>query len=627
MLKLSKPYAFYFLFWLIYFTFARLFFITYHYEKAIQIGFSQCFNTFLYGIRLDVSMAGYLCVFPFILLAFASFFKKIQPICLKIQRFYTILMLLLLTILIVVDLELYKNWGYRLDDSFLKYLASPKEMMASSSASPVLLLLVLSILFFIIGFYLSKKAFSFSEFENDSNPLNSIQNPITLKILRGLLGIVLTCSLIIPIRGGFQLTPVNQSVVYFSNHIFANHAAINPIWNFMATVVERNKERHNPYHFFSQNEVENIAKNWLTYSDSIDYVLKKDITQPNIILITWESFTTKATKCMGNLDGVTPQFDSLVKEGILFNNIFSSGERTHLGLMATLGGQPAITGENIFENQRKTLKMPILSHDFKQNGYETGFYYGGEAAFANMKSYLLNGQFNHLITKSNFEKKDLSSKWGAFDHVVFEKSFKDLPQYKQPFFINILTLSSHEPFETPISWRGNKTTNQSDETQAFKNVMTYTDDALGQFIQECKKQNWWQNTLVIITADHGTHRLEPINDIDRYRIPVLLLGGALAKRNTIIETVGSQTDIAPTILSQLNIQHKHYRWSKNLLSKQLKPFAYFSIHNGFGFATQNTRIVFDAEGGFIYAQQGVLDSANITAGKAFLQLIYDDFLK
>ena len=60
---------------------------------------------------------------------------------------------------------------------------------------------------------------------------------------------------------------------------------------------------------------------------------------------------------------------------------------------------------------------------------------------------------------------------------------------------------------------------------------------------------------------------------------------------------------------------------------QLTPFAYFSMHNAFGFATKNSQIVFDTEGGLVRIYQGDLDSTNIKAGKAFLQLIYDDFLQ
>jgi phosphoglycerol transferase MdoB-like AlkP superfamily enzyme len=619
MLKNLKPYFSYFFFWLAFFVVARLIFLAYHLTNATEIGFTESAKTVLYGLRLDASMTGYLCVLPYLLLIFAAFLPKIASFLIKTIKIYTVAMLFFLSILIILDMELYKKWGYRLDDSFIKYLSSPQEMLASSGASPIFLLLVLAGLIFTISYYVVRKLFlSFTM------PTTS---PKWVKILRGPLGIIFFVGLVLPIRGGFQLVPINQSAVYFSPHIFANHAAVNPIWNFLAAVLERTKSKHNNYLFYPENEANDIVKYWLTQSDSTDFIVKKDIAKPNIILITIESFTAKVTKVLGHLDGVTPQFDSLVGEGILFKNIFSSGDRTHLGLLATLGGQPAMSNENLLKNQRKVLQLPILSRDLKQNGYETGFYYGGDADFANMKTYLLNGQFNHLMTKSDFEKKDLSSKWGAFDHVVFEKSAQDLAQYKEPFFANILTLSSHEPFEMPNDLRVDKTINVNNENQLFMNVMRYTDESLGQFIRQCKQQKWWQNTLIVITADHGTHLLEPKNDIDRFRIPVLFLGGALAKKGLIVETVGSQTDIAATILAQLNINHKAYKWSKNLFAKQLKPFAYFSTRNAFGFATKNTTILYDTEGPLIRDFQGTLDSNNVVVGKAFLQTIYTDFLK
>jgi phosphoglycerol transferase MdoB-like AlkP superfamily enzyme len=619
MLKNLKPYFSYFFFWLAFFVVARLIFLAYHLTNATEIGFTESAKTILYGLRLDASMTGYLCVLPYFLLIFAAFLPKIASFLIKTIKIYTTGMLIFLSILIILDVELYKKWGYRLDDSFIKYLSSPQEMLASSGASPIFLLLILAGLIFTISYYVFRKLFlSFTM------PTTS---PKWVKILRGPLGIIFFVGLVLPIRGGFQLVPINQSAVYFSPHIFANHAAVNPIWNFLAVILERTKSNQNNYLFYPENEANDIVKHWLTQSDSTDFIVKKDIAKPNIILITIESFTAKATKVLGHLDGVTPQFDSLVGEGILFKNIYSSGDRTHLGLMATLGGQPAMSNENILKNQRKVLQLPILSRDFKGNGYETGFYYGGDADFANMKTYLLNGQFNHLMTKSDFQKKDLSSKWGAFDHVVFEKSAQALAQYKEPFFANILTLSSHEPFEMPNDLRVDKTINVNNENQLFMNVMRYTDESLGHFIRQCKLQKWWQNTLVIITADHGTHLLEPKNDIDRFRIPVLFLGGALAKKGLIVETVGSQTDIAATILAQLNINHKAYKWSKNLFAKQLNPFAYFSTRNAFGFATKNTTILYDTEGPLIRDFQGTLDSNNVVVGKAFLQTIFTDFLK
>ena len=87
------------------------------------------------------------------------------------------------------------------------------------------------------------------------------------------------------------------------------------------------------------------------------------------------------------------------------------------------------------------LHLVLASKEFKRNGYSTSFIYGGESEFANIKSYLLNSKFDKIIDKNNFQKKDMNSKWGAHDHIVFNESFIQLKNIEEPFFTTILTLS------------------------------------------------------------------------------------------------------------------------------------------------------------------------------------------
>src|SRR5690606_2568520 len=88
------------------------------------------------------------------------------------------------------------------------------------------------------------------------------------------------------------------------------------------------------------------------------------------------------------------------------------------------------------------------------------------------------------------------------DGVVMEKLFADLNQQSQPFFTTWLTLSSHEPFETPVPV---VIQGQEPEDQ-FLNSLHYTDQVLYDFINRAKTADWWKNSLLVITADHG-HRL------------------------------------------------------------------------------------------------------------------------
>ena len=89
-------------------------------------------------------------------------------------------------------------------------------------------------------------------------------------------------TLVIPIRGGFQLIPVNQSNVYFSSKMFANHASINYAWNF-ANALTHKSDGQNPYKFFKKEVAKNTIntiKNTLLVADT-DRIL--NTTKPNVM--------------------------------------------------------------------------------------------------------------------------------------------------------------------------------------------------------------------------------------------------------------------------------------------------------------------------------------------------------
>lgn len=628
MLSLLKSYSKLFMIWVGFFLLARLAFLLYHFDSSQNIGFQNFIMSFIYGLRLDFSAAGYFSVIPFVLLAIGEIFIEGKKIFIRLAEIVTYILAAASSVLVVLDMELYRNWRFRLDDTFIKYMRDgSKEVMASSSSSPFFLLVNIILLFSVVTIYIFRK-YLFNPLDKEEQ--NGARFPKPSLPFRGMkmgLGLLMSLALILPIRGGVQLAPVNQSAVYFSTITFANHAAVNALWNFMISCYERSSSQRNPYVYMPDSDAQNIVNELFKGSEITDYLIKKNIKNPNVIVITWESLTAKAVQHLDAKESCVPTIDSLCKEGILFSNIYSSGDRTFMGMSAVLAGQPAIPGENILETPRKSAQLPCMSKNLRKKGYETGFYYGGESEFANMKSYLMNGQFNHFVDKHEFRKEDLSSKWGAFDHIVFRRVLSDVNSYKQPFFINILTLTSHEPFEVPEGWGmpGFKPT--TDNTELFKNSLYYTDQGFAEFINEAKKQKWWDNTLVVVIADHGTPRLPPHDDdFLNYHIPMLWLGGALAVRDTVIDHIGGQTDLAATVLSQLDVPHDDFKWSKNILRKDYQPFAYFTFRDGFGFMQKDVKYSWDTRGLVFRQKIGTPDTADLQKGQAYLQSIFKDFL-
>ena len=601
----------YFCFWVIFFLSARVIFLGYHIEDTKLLTLETVWGIFWHGIRMDFSMSGYLSIIPFLLVTMSNFIKKSR---LENWVFsYTFIAVFVITLIVVIDLQVFNTWGYRLDATPLYYLKSPKEAWASVSSSPILQLLISFILLLIIASYIVYRIITRS-----IDNWNHIENLPFIPV-----SVLMLLALIVPIRGSIGISPMNQSTVYFSSNNFANISAVNATWNFFSSIVNGTYDKVNPYTYLPKESLTNAIKELYSTSNTTEIVLKKDLKKSNVLFIIWESFTKKVIEKNINGEAVTPNFNALRKEGIYFSNIYASGDRTDKGVPAVLSGYPAQPTTSIITEPNKSAKLPVLSKDFGENGYSTDFYYGGEIDFANMKSYLYAADFQKIVSKQDFDKKDWNSKWGTHDGVVYQKFLAEHTKINQPFFSTLLTLSSHEPFEVPMTtkFKGN------DDEAKFMNAMHYADQSLGDFIAEAKKQDWWQNTLVIIIADHGHRIPASANKVDDFKIPMLWLGGALAKTNIENTKIASQIDIAATLMNQLGMNAYAYNWSKNIFDVKTKPWAFFAFNNGYGFVEENNKsIIFDNVG-----QKTIQKSGNITPkdenfGKALMQRMFQDYL-
>jgi phosphoglycerol transferase MdoB-like AlkP superfamily enzyme len=269
----------------------------------------------------------------------------------------------------------------------------------------------------------------------------------------------------------------------------------------------------------------------------------------------------------------------------------------------------------------------MLTKSMISAGYDTSFYYGGDLNFGNMNTYLRNAGVTEFIDGSSFDKKDWNSKWGAHDHVFMEKFAADLNQTQTaPFFKIALTLTSHEPFEFPDTYKFGKDT----EENRFRSSHAYTDKTIGKFIENAKKQAWWDHTLIVIMADHG-HRSPKhegvFNSPKKFKIPMLWLGGALQKKNVQINTIASQVDFSYTLLDLLNIDNTDFKWSKHIFNSDESQYAHYIFNNGFGTLDKNGVFAYDFVSNKPILQKGTSFHTLDSLGKAITQDAYQDFIE
>jgi phosphoglycerol transferase MdoB-like AlkP superfamily enzyme len=603
----------YYMFWVALFAAARLLFLWYHHARTARLGAGTIAGIVLHGARMDLSAAAYIAVLPALFLAASSWLAS--RIARRIIAVYSVVMIVFVALLTTIDLELYTAWGFRLDATPLQYLSTPREMIASAESSPIFTLLAIFILLVGVAVVAYRRLVGRQTAEEGGG----------IATFAGVLGV--TAFLIVPIRGGLQWTPLNQSSVYFSTSDFANQAALNVGWNVFRSLTTRGAlERENPYTELDAATSLAVVDSLLRVADSSAPSLLR-VPRPNVILIIWESLTAKVVGRLGGVPGVTPHLDSLSHEGVLFDQVYASGDRSAKGLVAILSGFPAQPRVQVMHTPKKAAKLPSLARDLGAEGYATAFYYGGELEFANIKSYVIGGRFEHVVGEDAFDPHDRNSKWGAHDHVVLQRVLAETSARPRPFFTTVFTLSSHEPFEVPIppAFPGN------DVRSKFLSAHAYTDRSVGAFIRAAQREPWWDSTLVVIVADHG-HMLPSVDPGDgeevsvQYHIPMVWLGGALAVRDTVVTRIGSQTDLAPTLLAQLHLPHAQYRWGRNILAPDAAPFAYFPYLDGFGVVDARGRLVYDALARRVMQRTGGAGEPEVRSGLAFLRLSYQDYL-
>ncbi len=594
------------LFWLCFFTVGRIIFLLYLNSQTGQLSWKETVTPLFLGIRMDAAMTGYWLLLPGLIFMSSVFIS--QKFVYLLQGIVTTTLLFVSTLIIVSDVELYKHWGFRINSTPLMYL----ETEAMSSVNPEMLIVLISIFTVLFSLFL------FIYWRKVAPQLLTHQK---LSIPCAPVWLAITGALIIPIRSSFSVAPLNTGFVYFhKTKAFPNHVGINPVWNFFKSLSGDDNHRYSNS-FYRPEDLDRQFDSLIKTQDETVKLLSTE--RPNIVLIILESFTSKIIEPLGGLPKITPELNSLIKEGILFENFFASGDRTDKGLVSILSGYPAQPRTSIIKYPAKTQHLPYLPRVLEKNGYHTSFVYGGDVGFANMESYLTQAGFSHMTDVDDFENKLDDSKWGVADHYVFNRLLSECDSASSPFFKVMLSLSSHEPFEVPME----KVIEGSDESSLFLNACYYTDKSLGEFIRNAKKQPWWKNTLVIITADHG-HRFpnpKELKEKERFKIPMLWLGGVIQKSDTTIRSFGNQTDLANTLLSQLNASTTEFSFSRNILSRNANSFAMYIFNNGYGYVSSTNENIYDFDLQNYLKQEG--NETELVKGKVYMQKLFDDYNK
>lgn len=574
--------------------------------EGSHYGLGDAVDVIINGLELDIPVTGYLIALPLLFVLFTCWTGKSLPLR-KIAVPYYVLVAVAVCSAFVIDTSLYPFWKFKLDATIFYYIDSPKDAMASVSTLYIIGRVAATIVYSTIVAWLMAKA----------TPLRLEPMPTNKRLLCTLILVAITGPLAISIRGGIEESTANIGKVYFSDDEYLNHAAVNPCFSMIASLSKAGNYA-DEFNFFPEDKRARLFDG--LYPDtSNDTISLLNTRRPNIIIILMEGFGGQFVEAVSGHKDITPCYNRLAHEGILFTNCYSNSFRTDRGTVSALSGYAAFPTLSVMKLPIKSRTLPCIAASLNAEGYKSSFLYGGDINFTNMQSYLRTGGYSDIVSDADFKASEKQNAWGVNDDITFEYLLAMAKQQKHtPWHIGYLTLSSHEPFEVPYQRLKEK----------IPNAFAFTDHCLGRFVEKMKTQPEWKDLLIVCIPDHGFPYPQDISYEGHHHNTMLWIGGAV-KRPMVVETLMNQSDMAATLLGQLRIDHSQYNtFSRDVFSNSYTyPFAFFTAKQNFGIIDSTGFTVYDIVGNKALenhdnkpnGQQRRIDKA-----KAIMQSFYDD---
>lgn len=625
----------YYFFWLLSYVVFKALFMLYNHDITMTLTPMEIVQVFLHGLKMDASAAGYATLLPGVLMAVGCLGEGARKVTNRVVDGYTYIVMPLVVLLVLGDMALYPAWGVRIDRQVLPYLTDPLNVMNSVSGLQLLAGVGGWIVISVLLLYLYKRFFS-PHVEEQEKRIGWRKG---WRIV-GCVGLLLvTALLILPIRGGVGSSPLNFSSVYFSEKTYANHAAYNPFWCFFYALTHNDYSK-NPVHYMTDEEAESVVRDVaeraaLSVSDATGgkeelIVKSQDGKKVNVVLVILESFTPRVIGALGGEKGLTPNLDRMAKEGLCFTQFYSTGNRSDRGLSGLLAQYPALIGaSSILGFPNKMVGIDYLPEEMKRNGYDLSFHYGGDLDFYNTGMMLVQAGVEKVVSRPDFPiGQNRASKWGVPDAYLYQRAAEDILKLREPYMAMVYNISTHEPFDIPSEERS---VDADNEDKRYKDAVRYCDKSLGKLVETLRKSEAWAHTLVIVTADHTARLPEPATDVmesETYRIPMIWLGGALAKKGEVTH-ISQQTDLGYTLARLLDLKgFEANPFQKDMLTGP--EYALYFRSEGWGIVTPDARLFRNLDTGKDYWEKGELDGRKdsvLRFGEAYTQYLHNDFIK
>lgn len=345
-------------------------------------------------------------------------------------------------------------------------------------------------------------------------------------------------------RGGIQSKPISFINAKVINHPFAHQLVLNSGFTFVKSI---GREQIEHVHYFEENEM----LKFLNLEPALFTPAKIQPQKLNVVIIMVESLSSEYLS-----PKITPFLTELSEKGILFNPAYANGRRSVEGIAAVLSGIPSLMEESFINSEFATNDFVGLGTLLKTQGYETSFFHGAQNGSMRFDSFTKAAGFDRYFGKNEFnDNTQDDGAWGIYDDPFLQFTCAQMNTFKAPFASVLFTLTSHVPYNLPLDYRQKLDAGELKNEVAMLKSISYTDQALRNFIDCAKTQAWSDNTLFIIMADHTGPDLKPNASFqNKFEIPILFYTSDIKKLQGLSnQQLAQQIDVLPTLADLMGL--------------------------------------------------------------------------
>lgn len=321
--------------------------------------------------------------------------------------------------------------------------------------------------------------------------------------------------------------------------------------------------------YFSSDELDK------TYSPIHVSCSNAEGRKKNVVILIVESFGKEYIGIFNpRYDGsLTPFLDSLISKSHSYLYSYGNGKKSIDGMPSILSSIPMLV-EPFFLTPFSLNKVSGIAGELSKIGYSSAFFHGapnssmGFQAFAKATSFQsYYGLDEYCLSPNHNGMGDYDGTWAIWDEPFLQYFVEEMNKMNEPFVTSAFTATSHHPFNIPNEY----IETYKDGTDPFFKCVRYTDHALKRFFEKASQQDWYANTLFVITADHTNHNIGPryMTSSGGFEVPIVFFvpdGSAPFEPMMDSVTIAQQIDIMPTILDYVGYGGPYVAFGKSLVS-------------------------------------------------------------